>query len=625
MAGGQAGGVRSLSETGIAAAPSGRVRVLSPEVANQIAAGEVVERPASVVKELVENALDAGARRIVVELERAGSQLIAVMDDGEGMSPADAVTAFSRHATSKLTGVDDLLSIVTMGFRGEALASIAAVSHTTLATRRREDLSGAQVVVRHGAVREVTETACVAGTRVEVADLFGNTPARRKFLKTAATEVGHVNELVTRTALAWPEVAFVLRHGDRTLVELPAVDEHGERVLQVLGRERLGEVLRFETQGQGGEASGWLGHSHVTFPNARQIYTYVNRRYVRDKVVTHALLAGYSTLLMHGRYPSAVIFLDVPHADVDVNVHPAKSEVRFRCGNAVHELLSAGVQEALRQRGREPVTGPGEPPTPTPSRPPLRLIDVALGPSGSVPAGAGETTSVPAWPGTSLAARSGDRPVAERPSEAGAFRVAEPATGGDGFFASLRVLGQVFDGYLVCQGAERLVLIDQHAAHERVMFERLSAAYGEGDVPRQQVLVPAVVDVGPREAALLGEYAAQLEPLGFEIEPYGGQSFAVRAVPALLADHDPGALLRDLAQEIAQVGTSRRLEEAAQGVLATLACHSAVRVGNRLGAEQIHALLVAMDRADFSGHCPHGRPAFLLLTENDLERWFKRT
>lgn len=623
MAGGQADGVRSLSETGIATAPSGRVRVLSPEVANQIAAGEIVERPASVVKELVENALDAGARRIVVELERAGSQLIAVMDDGEGMSPGDAVTAFSRHATSKLSGVDDLLSIATMGFRGEALASIAAVSNTTLATRRREDLSGAQVVVRHGAVAEVTETACVAGTRVEVADLFGNTPARRKFLKTAATEVGHVNELVTRTALAWPEVAFVLRHGERTLVELPAVDEHGERVLQVLGRERLGEVLRFETQGLGGAASGWLGHSHVTFPNARQIYTYVNRRYVRDKVVTHALLAGYSTLLMHGRYPSAVVFLDVPHADVDVNVHPAKSEVRFRRGNAVHELLSAGVQEALRRRAREPVTEPGEPPTPT--RPPLRLIDVALGPSQSVPAGAGETTSVPAWPGTSVAARPGDRLAPDRPWAAGALRVAEAAAIGDGFFASLHVLGQVFDGYLVCQGAERLVLIDQHAAHERVMFERLSAAYGAGAVPRQQVLVPAVVDVGPREAALLGEYAAQLESLGFEIEPYGGQSFAVRAVPALLADHDPGALLRDLAQEIAQVGTSRRLEEAAQGVLATLACHSAVRVGNRLGAEQIHALLIAMDQADFSGHCPHGRPAFLLLTENDLERWFKRS
>ncbi len=371
--------------------PGRRVRVLPPEVANQIAAGEVVERPASVVKELVENALDAGARHVAIDLEQAGSVLIAVVDDGEGMSAEDALCAFQRHATSKLSGVDDLDRIATMGFRGEALASISAVSRTTLITRRTDALAAAQVVVQHGVLVETHDVGAPVGTRVEVEDLFGNTPARRKFLKSAATEVGHVNELVTRTALAWPQVGFVLRHGGRTLVELAAVESDEERVRQVFGAERSLSMLPFANRGGGGYACGWLTGSHLTFPTARQIYTYVNRRYVRDKLVTHALLAGYSTLLMHGRYPGAVVFLDVPFEDVDVNVHPTKSEVRFRRAGAVHELLAHGVQTRLREQGRDRALGVGMPPAPQmPLRlgsswggagaggaalPPLRLVD----------------------------------------------------------------------------------------------------------------------------------------------------------------------------------------------------------------------------------------------------------
>ena len=329
------------------------VRQLSEGIVNRIAAGEVVERPASVVKELVENALDAGARHVAVDLEQAGTALIAVVDDGEGMDADDAVCAFQRHATSKLNTVDDLLHIGTLGFRGEALASIAAVSRTTLVTRRRGVLGGTRVVVEHGRSVEVGDSGAPLGTRVEVAELFGNTPARRKFLKAPATEVGHVSELVTRTALAWPQVAFVLRHAGRVLLELAAVDDDSERMRQVFGRERAASMLPFAARAGGGMVGGWLSDSHLSFPGPRQVYTYVNRRYVRDKLVTHALLAGYSTLLMHGRYPGAALFLDVPVEDVDVNVHPAKSEVRFRRGGAVHELIAQAVQARLRDQTRD--------------------------------------------------------------------------------------------------------------------------------------------------------------------------------------------------------------------------------------------------------------------------------
>ncbi len=614
MAGQQADTVHSVSDIG--SGTGGRIRVLPTEVADQIAAGEVVERPASVVKELVENSLDAGAGRIEIELEQAGSGLIAVVDDGCGMSAEDAVCAFSRHATSKLASVADLERITTLGFRGEALASIAAVSRAALTTRRAADLSGTRVSVQHGVVQEIREAGAAVGTRLEVADLFGNTPARRKFLKSPATEVGHVSELVTRMALAWPQVGFALRHGGRALLEFAPVDDDVERMRQVFRAERAHAMLAFASRGAAGYAGGWLSDSHLTFPSPRQIYTYVNRRYVRDKLVTHALLAGYSTLLMHGRYPAAVVFLDVPFEDVDVNVHPAKSEVRFRRAGAVHELLVEAVQGRLREQSR--AGSPAVARAPAPEMP-LRMPAGAAPPQWAPPTPLRLIDPMLTTEATPFSESRVDRvaPLPAMPEAA----TAEPG----GFFASLRVVGQVFEGYLVCASEEHLVLIDQHAAHERVTFERLRAACDSGCVPRQQVLVPVVVEVGPREATLLSEQVEALDSLGFEIEPYGGTSFAVRAVPALLGDVDAAALLRDLAEELAEVGRSRRVNEAAEAVLARLACHSAVRIGHSLGREQIRALLVAMDRADFSGNCPHGRPAFISLSRGDLERWFKRS
>lgn len=609
----------------------GRVRLLPPEVADKIAAGEVVERPASVVKELIENSLDAGARQIRIELEDAGIGLIAVVDDGEGMTADDAVRAFARHATSKVTCVDDLFRIMTLGFRGEALASIAAVSTTTLTTRRAGDLGGTQVLVRGGTVVEVRAVGAPAGTRVEVVDLFGNTPARRKFLKAPATEVGHASELVTRTAVAFPHVGFLLRHGPRTLLDYPAVVDAAERVAQVYGRERAAAMLPFHGRAAIGTIHGWLSGSHLTLPSARQIFTYVNGRYVRDKLVSHALVAGYSTLLMHGRYPAAVVFIDVSPEEVDVNVHPAKSEVRFRRGGAVHDLITRSVMERLR--AHTPPASAGAPPAPPSSvedaanqltislqspRPnaPLRIVPMTP-PTGDAPLHT--STPLPA-PRTTDVAAPFARPTAFT-SPATHHATTTPA----GFFASLRVIGQVFEGYLVCESGESLLVIDQHAAHERVTFERLRHAYADGGVARQRLLVPTVVDVGAQAAPLLADRLVDLENLGFELEPFGGSSFAVRAVPALLGDGDPATLVRDLAEELTEVGRSRRLTEAAESVLARLACHSAVRVGQSLSPDQIRALLTAMDHVDFAGNCPHGRPAYITLPRSDLERLFKRT
>ncbi len=591
-------------------ASGARIQVLPSIVADKIAAGEVVERPAAAVKELVENSIDAGASDIRVELEDAGVGLIAVIDDGSGIDPDDAPLAFARHATSKVRDVDDLFRIRTMGFRGEALASIAAVSTTTLITRRREDLAGTRVLVRGGERLEIGSIGAPVGTRIEVVDLFGNTPARRKFLKSAATEVGHVTELLTRTALAFPHIGFHLRHGRRELIDFPA-GTAAERLAQVVGRDRAAAMMPFEFRTAAGLVRGWLSGSHVSYPSNRQIFTYVNGRFVRDKLVSHAVVAGYSTLLMHGRYPGVAVFLEVDPQEVDVNVHPAKSEVRFRLGGAVHDLITRGVKECLRgqsptsptsptgQTSQTSQTSPTSPTSPTrrTGQTTLRLVPMAPA-APSMPAAA-SPASTPAPP-------------------------AEPAAE-IGFFASLRVLGQAFEGYLVCQHGDQLLIIDQHAAHERVMFERLSSAYARGHVGRQRLLVPVTVDVGHQAEAMLAEQRDELEAIGFELEPYGGGVVAVRAVPALLGDDDPARLVRDLAVDVADIGRSRQLAQAAEAVLARLACHSAVRVGQTLNGEQIRALLASMDGIDFALNCPHGRPVYITLPRSDLERLFKRT
>ena len=570
----------------------GKVAILPLDVQGQIAAGEVVERPASVVKELVENALDAGARHVDVRLAGGGLELIAVRDDGEGMSADDAVLAFARHATSKLARAEDLPGVTTLGFRGEALPSIAAVARVRLVTRRAGDAGASAVEADVAGARAAGAAGAAPGTTVEVRALFADTPARRKFLRTAATEVGHVVDALTRLAVASPAAGFRLEHDGREVLALPPVREPRQRLVQVLGRERAADLVAVEAASGGYALDGFLAPPRTTVGSARLVWTYVAvgrpgaGRWVRDRLLLRAVLDGYESLLLRGRYPVAVLFLGVPPGDVDVNVHPAKLEVRFRRPAAVHQL----IVPALRTR-----------------------LTAALAP-GPAPARAPEWT------------------VAEPPPAYAAGGAAAPAAGeqpglwaaaGRGF-ASLRFIGQIFDGYLLCEGDGRVVLIDQHAAHERVVFERLRAEQRAGGVARDPLLVPETIELPAPDAAALAEHADVLAEAGLEGEPFGERTFLLRTVPRLVRGRDVGALVRALAAELAEDGASAAAERATDAALATVACHSVVRVGQRLDAAEVHALLAAMDGVEISAHCPHGRPVAAELARAQLEALFRR-
>jgi DNA mismatch repair protein MutL len=571
----------------------GRIEVLSDSVARRIAAGEVIERPASVVKELVENSLDAGARGVVVEIDQGGTRRIAVTDDGEGMARDEVAVAFRPHATSKIRSEDDLLCVRTLGFRGEALPSIAAVSETEVWTRRRAEPVGTRFRIRAGEPLAVEDAGTASGCRIEVKDLFFNTPVRRKFLRSPATEAGHVAQLVGRVALAHPTVGFTLVQDGREVLALSPGDL-ATRVRRVLGREVESEMCGIEEEGPIGIA-GLATHPHYSAANPRAVLFYVNQRFVRDRLLLHALMSAYATLLPHGRYPAAVLLLAVPPAEVDVNVHPTKLEVRFRDSQAVHEA----IRRAIR-----------------------RIVGRLEGAGAVAEAGAryapGRPSALPSTEDRSMAPARALRLVPAAPPEP------SPLFPPLGRYGRLRVVGQVFDGYLVCEGDGEVVLIDQHAAHERVAFERLRDQRRRGRVESQILLVPQTVDLEPGDAELLADAAAGLAGYGLEVEIFGERTLRVRAVPAIFPAEDAGPLLRALASDLAEVGDSRAIEERAEDLLATIACHSVVRVGQRLSETEIRALLAAMDAIDLSTNCPHGRPVTATLARGELERRFGR-
>jgi DNA mismatch repair protein MutL len=570
----------------------GVVAVLPVDVQGQIAAGEVVERPASVVKELVENALDAGARHVDVRLAGGGLELVGVRDDGDGMVAEDALLAFARHATSKLSSADDLLGVTTLGFRGEALPSIAAVARVRLVTRRAGEAHAVAVEADLAGARPAGMAGAPAGTTVEVRDLFADTPARRKFLRAPATEVGHVVDALTRLAVAHPAVGFRLEHDGREVLALPPVREPRQRLVQVLGRERGADLVAVEAASGGYALTGFLAPPRETVGSARLLWTYVaigapgGGRWVRDRLLLRAVLDGYESLLLRGRYPIAVLFLGIPRGEVDVNVHPAKLEVRFRRPAAVHQL----VVPALRAR-----------------------LTAALAPG---PVAADRRWAIAEAPPAYVPRPpDGSAPAAEQPG------LWTPAARG---FASLRFIGQIFDGYLLCEGDGRVVLIDQHAAHERVVFERLRAEQRAGGVARDPLLVPETIELSATEAAALAEHGDVLARAGLEGEPFGERTFLLRTVPRLARGRDVGALVRALAAELAEDGASTAAERAADAALATIACHSVVRVGQRLDAAEVAALLAAMDGVEISAHCPHGRPVAAELRRPELEALFRR-
>ncbi|MCK7578490.1 MAG: DNA mismatch repair endonuclease MutL [Chromatiales bacterium] len=638
---------------------SNPIRVLSDHLVNQIAAGEVVERPASVVKELVENSLDAGCARLEIDLEQGGIKRLRVRDDGRGIPRDQLALALARHATSKLFELADLEAVGTLGFRGEALPSIASVSRLTLTSRVRSDLeldsdtferaagdSAWEVAVAiDGRLEGPRPAAHPPGTSVDVRDLFFNTPARRKFLRTEKTEFDHVEQVVRRLALARPDVALELRHNGRVVHQLAATDGRPESVLarldRLLGAGFAEQSLEIDASAVDLRLHGWVRRPAFSRRQPDQQFFYVNGRLIRDRLITHAVRQAFSDFLHQARHPGYVLFLELPPRLVDVNVHPAKHEVRFRESRQVHDFIQRALQRRLAQgvlggvASDEPMPATsgmtadafgGYPNTPTVS--PVATGDSVIQCHSAPPRTSG-------FSARSLGVNDGrrayqaslalQRPTADATSASAACDAAEPSCTAERELLPLGfALAQLNGVYLLAESAEGLILVDIHAAHERIGYERLKAAWSAGRVTSQPLLVPHSLQVDPREADRLEEQRETLARLGLVLDRLGLDRVVVRAVPALLRQADMEALVRDLLADLATQGESTRLEEAIDSVLATLACHGSVRANRRLTLDEMNALLRDMERTERIDQCNHGRPTWVRLSHADLDRLFLR-
>ena len=596
------------------------IRLLPDTLVNQIAAGEVVERPSSVVKELVENALDAGARRIDVELEEGGIRLIRIRDDGGGMGPEDIALAVERHATSKIGSLEDLECVGTLGFRGEALPSIASVSRFSITSRRGDDAHGSRLEVEGGKRLPPRPQAHPVGSTVEVRDLFFNVPARRKFLRAERTEYGHVEDWLRSLALARPGIELRLSHNGRPSRSYRPVAADADalaRVAEALGEEFTSRCLRLDHEGAGLRLHGWVGLPTASRSSADQQYFYVNGRAVRDRTVAHAVRQAYADVLFHGRHPAYVLFLEIDPRRVDVNVHPAKHEVRFRDGRLVHDFVYRTLHEALAGTRAGAAVAHAEGVTAAPSPAASAYAPVQAGMSLPVR----ETMAAYSLLYGAVGADVALADVALVEPEAGGTlapaddRVAPPL----GF-----ALAQLHGVFILAENAAGLVLVDMHAAHERITYERLKQAQDDGGIRSQVLLVPVALAVAEREADAAEQHAAALAALGFELRRSGPQSLSVRAVPALLADEEPRALVLDVLDELREHGDSRVLEQARNELLSTLACHTSVRANRRLGLAEMNALLRDMEATERSGQCNHGRPTWVQLSKAELDKLFLR-
>ncbi|WP_107329353.1 DNA mismatch repair endonuclease MutL [Metapseudomonas otitidis] len=620
-----------------------RIHLLSPRLANQIAAGEVVERPASVIKELLENSLDAGARRIDVEVEQGGVKLLRVRDDGCGIPSDDLPLALARHATSKIRDLDDLERVMSLGFRGEALASISSVARLTM-TSRTADADQAWQVETEGRDMEarVQPAAHPVGTSVEVRDLFFNTPARRKFLRAEKTEFEHLQEVIRRLALARFDVAFHLRHNGKTVFALhEARDEisRARRVASVCGSAFLEQALPIQVERNGLHLWGWVGLPTFSRSQADLQYFYVNGRMVRDKLVVHAVRQAYRDVLYNGRHPTFVLFLELDPAAVDVNVHPTKHEVRFREGRTVHDFLYGTLHRALGEvRPEDQLAAPA---AVAPVVRPTGLEAGEFGPQGEMSLAANvleRPVAEPAWRPT---ASSGGYAPPTRP--AGPVGTAEAQAAYREYFAPLPdsvpvslpesqgdvpplgyALAQLKGIYILAENAQGLVLVDMHAAHERITYERLKIAMASEGLKGQPLLVPESLAVSQREADCAEEHAAWFQRLGFELQRLGPESLAIRQTPALLKQAEASQLVRDVLSDLLEYGTSDRIQAHLNELLATMACHGAVRANRRLTVPEMNGLLRDMEQTERSGQCNHGRPTWTQLGMDDLDKLFLR-
>jgi DNA mismatch repair protein MutL len=586
----------------------GRIRQLPEDLANQIAAGEVVERPASVVKELIENAIDAEGRRITVTVEYGGKKLIRVEDDGIGMDPDDARLCLARHATSKITRADDLDAIVTLGFRGEALPSIASVSHFRLRTRLRGQPSGTEIRVNGGTIESIVEAGAPEGTLIEVADLFYNLPARRKFLKSDAAESAQVSKMVTQLALCYPGVGFTLTSAGRKVLQCPPVSSLAERLYQIYGeRPDLIEVRR-----DGGplRVYGFVAALAETGPTRGPQHVFVNRRIVKDRTIAHAIFDAYSVASNRERSPELHLFIEMPADQIDVNVHPTKAEVRFREQSLVHEVVKRAVADALG-RGYVPELQLRPADLIATQQAAMLSIPGVLNGGVFVSGISGALAAIGASPGTQtpLAAPS----IASAP---------EPAVG-----APLRPmipLGQFRDTFIIAIDDEGICIIDQHVAHERVLFERIMQRLTAERLESQRLLVPLMIELSAAErSALLGR-ARELDSFGFDLDEFGGETVKVSAVPALLPRDQCESALRALAQDLEGLDRGLDIHEALKRIAATMACHAAVKANYPLTADKMRHILEELRATAYSTVCPHGRPVMLRITRREVEKNFER-
>jgi DNA mismatch repair protein MutL len=611
------------------------IQVLPDELISQIAAGEVIERPASVVKELVENSLDAGARRIDVELERGGCGLIRVRDDGGGIAPQEIGIALARHATSKIASLDDLERIATLGFRGEALPSIASVSRLALMSRSADGAHAWAVQARDGVLLAPVPASHPPGTSVEVRDLFFNVPARRKFLRTEATEFQHVVRMLERLALSRFEVAFALTHNGKAVWTLPAAHSPAERlarVARVCGEDFADHVIEVRHDSESLSLSGWLALPTFSRSQADLQFAFMNGRFVRDKLVAGATRLAYQDVLFNGRFSAYLLYLDLDPSMVDVNAHPQKLEVRFREARRIHEFLFRTVERALA--GTRPTTdSAGSAPTDwltgsaaytpvaAPSQAHFHLPEAtrhrgADAYRGFLESGVAEAGVAGQWGAANAAAWNGaTRGAMPSPDAVAAAGTAAAPLG--------YAIAQLHGVYILSQSADGMVLVDMHAAHERVMYEGMKKLL-LGETAHQQLLVPEILHVAPTHAEAAEVHAAEFAALGFVVTRLAPDQLALRAVPSLLVGRDPASVVRDVLSDLVQTGHSRKVEESINHLLGTMACHAAVRAKRNLSVPEMNALLREMERTERADQCNHGRPTWVRLSLHDLDRLFMR-
>ncbi|WP_028303166.1 DNA mismatch repair endonuclease MutL [Oceanospirillum maris] len=621
-----------------------RIQVLSPRLANQIAAGEVVERPSSVIKELVENAIDAGATRIDVEVEKGGTKLIRIRDNGSGIEPDDLPLALSRHATSKILTLDDLEGVHSLGFRGEALASISSVSRLDLVSSTLETGEGWRVIAEgRDMATQVTPAPHLRGTSVQVKDLFFNTPARRKFMRTEKTEFSHIEETFRRLALSRPDIALSLRHNQKPVHSLSAGTRQAEqekRLASLLGKNLMDQSLYIDVEVTGLRLWGWVGLPTHSRSQADQQYFFVNRRVVKDRLVVHAIRQAYRDVLFHGRHPVFVLYLELDPAVVDVNVHPTKHEVRFRDGRLVHDFLFSTLHRALAEV-RPDAEG---------ATAPTNMAYAGMG-SGTADSGVGGGNVGDVGDGDIGATQAIEQPMRDQTAiafndysskddrssknqgvsdymssyqqlsdQARAMPMSDPSAAPPLGFA----VAQLHGVYILSEAQDGLIVVDMHAAHERITYERLKVSYQENALKSQPMLVPLSMAVSEKETDCAEQHQALFQQLGVELQVMGPESLVVRQLPVMLMESDVEPLIRDMLSDLLEYGSSDRIQAHINEIFATMACHGSVRANRRLTLPEMNALLRDMERTERSGQCNHGRPTWTKLSMNELDKLFLR-